>query len=271
MAAGRPTLAEMQASLQKAIVDGDDAILAFIPANSRTSNSVLLGVYRHAYAGRLVEVVRGAHPLLARYMGDEGFERMARHYVRAFPSRHANARWYASDVPRLLSDVPYTDRPELREIAEIEAALDRAFDAPDAPVLELAMLAQHAPETWGSLRFGPHPSAKVLTLETNAFDLWLALKDEACVPAAARLAEPETLLVWRRDAIPTLRRLGAEERMLWLEATRGLAFGALCEMAAIYDDPETAALRVAQVLQGWLSTGLLSEVSASAVAVTSAP
>jgi hypothetical protein len=31
-------------------------------------------------------------------------------------------------------------------------------------------------------------------------------------------------------------------------------------MAATFDDPETAALRVAQHLHGWLSTGLLTEV-----------
>lgn len=268
MVAERPSLAELQARFQQAIVDGDDGVLALIPPNSRTSNAVLLGVYRHAYAARLVEVLRSAHPLLARYMGDAAFEEMARQYVAAFPSRHANARWYASDVPRLLSQPPYADRPELREIAEIEGLLDRAFDAPDAPVLDLATLAQHPPETWAGLVFRPHPSAGLLSLGTNAFDLWLALKDGAEVPPALALAAPEAVLIWRRGTTPTARRLDPEERMLWREAVRGLSFGGLCEMAAAYDDPGTAALRVAQHLQGWLSAGLLSEVVPASIAVT---
>jgi hypothetical protein len=256
----RPSLAELQARLQKAIVEGDDAVLSLIPPNSRTSNAVLLGVYRFAYVGRLVEVVRNAHPLLARHMGEQAFEQMARDYVAKYPSRHANARWYALDVPELLAQRPYSEQPELAELARIEAALDRAFDAPDAPVLDLAELAQHPPETWGSLAFRPHPSASVLSCATNAFDLWLALKEEAEAPEVELLEEPQTLLAWRRNVTPAVRRLEAEERMLWLETTRGASFGALCEMSATFDDPGTAALRVAQYLQGWLASGLLSEV-----------
>ena len=46
--------------------------------------------------------------------------------------------------------------------------------------------------------------------------------------------------------------------MLWDEAANGGRFGALCEMAAIYDDPDRAAARVAGYLQGWMASGLLS-------------
>jgi hypothetical protein len=56
-----------------------------------------------------------------------------------------------------------------------------------------------------------------------------------------------------------VRRLEAEERMLWAEASRGTPFAGLAELAATFDDPHTAALRVAQYLQGWLSAGLISE------------
>lgn len=258
MTAKPPSLAELQTRFQAAIVDGSDDVLALIPANSRTSNAVLLGVYRNAYVGRLVEVVRNAYPMLARHMGDEAFTLMARRYVALYPSRHANARWYASEVPELLSRDPFVAEPELRDLALIERQLDLAFDAPDAPVLDLAGLAQHPPETWGGLAFVPHPSAAVLDFKTNAFEIWRALKDEEAAPAAV-LEGPHAFLVWRRNTVPSVRRLGAEEHMLWSEAARGKAFAGLAEMAAVYDDPDTAALRVAQYLNGWLSAGLISE------------
>ena len=56
-----PTLAELQDRFQAAVIAGDDDILALIPGNSRTTNDVLLGVYRHAYVARLVEVVASDH------------------------------------------------------------------------------------------------------------------------------------------------------------------------------------------------------------------
>lgn len=253
-----PSLAELQRRFQAAIVDGSDDVLALIPANSRTSNAVLLGVYRHAYAARLVEVVRGAYPLLAQYLGDVAFEAMARRYVALYPSRHTNARWFASDVPELLGH-EFAASPELCDIALIERQLDLAFDAVDAPVLDLATLAAHPPEAWGGLVFVPHPSAALLTLGTNAFEIWLALKNEEAAPDAVFLSAPQTYLVWRREGVPSIRRLEDEERMLWIEAERGKPFGGLAEMAAIFAEPDTAALRVAQYLNGWLAAGLLSE------------
>lgn len=260
MSATAPTLAELQARFQQAVVEGDDGILSLIPANSRTSNAVLLGVYQHAYVARLVEIVRGAYPYLAQHMGEPAFTRMAEAYVRRYPSHHANARWYAIDVPELLADAEFEGSPELLELAGLERALDRAFDALDAPVLDLAALAQHAPETWGRLAFRPHPSAALLSCKTNAFAIWQALKNGEEPPLAEVSRETDGYLVWRRETTPSVRRLQPEERMLWTEAAAGAPFGALCEMAATFADPDGAALRVAQVLHGWLSTGLLTEV-----------
>lgn len=260
MTSNTPSLAELQSRFQAAIVDGADDVLALIPPNSRTSNDVLLGVYRHAYTARLVEVVRSAYPILARHMGDEPFLRMARRYVALYPSRHANARWYGTDLPRLLAEETFAEAPELQEIALLERQLDLAFDAADAPVLHLAALAAHPPETWGDLVFAPHPSVATLTFRTNAFEIWVALKNEECSPAQFVLREPHTFLVWRQDNLPKVRRLDPEERMLWAEAARGKSFGGLAEMAATFDDPDMAALRVAQYLNGWLSAGLISRV-----------
>jgi hypothetical protein len=253
-----PSLAEVQARLQAAIMAGDDGILKLIPGNSRTSNEVLLGVYRHAYVARLVEIVRAAYPLLAQHMGDAAFDAAARGYVLDRPSRHTNARWYAGELPDFLGAGPYDAAPELREIALIERQLDLAFDARDADVLDLSGLAAYPPDAWSSLTFVAHPSVALLSLTTNAFEIWLALKNGADRPEIRHLAESDHALVWREGTVSKIRRLGAEERMLWSEASRGVSFGGLMELAAVFDDPDTAAIRVAQYLQGWLGSGLIS-------------
>lgn len=61
-----------------------------------------------------------------------------------------------------------------------------------------------------------------------------------------------------------LRPLGAEEAMMWTEAAKGVRFGVLCEMLATFDDPDHAALRAAQYLQGWLLSGALAGAAISA-------
>jgi hypothetical protein len=254
------TLAELQDRFQEAVVAGDDALLALIPDNSRTTRDVLLGVYRHAYVARLVEVAGSDYPRLKAYMGDAEFDEMLRGYVAVCPSRHPNVRWFARRLPEYLSSAsPYADQPVLRDLAMIERALNDAFDAVDAPVLGLKDLARHSPERWGDLTFSPQPSAARLDLSTNAFAIWRALKDEEDAPSALTLPERERLVVWRNDVTPTVRALLPEEAMMWDEACKGVRFAILCELAATYADADGAALRAAQYMQGWIAEGMLSK------------
>ena len=258
--AGSLTLAELQDRFQEAVVAGDDALLGLIPDNSRTTRDVLLGVYRHAYVARLVEVAGSDYPRLKTFMGAAEFDEMLRGYLAVCPSRHPNVRWFARRVPEYLSSAaPYADSPVLRDLAVIECALNDAFDAVDAPVLGLKDLARHSPERWGDLSFSPQPSAARFDLSTNAFAIWRALKDEEDVPSTLTLPERERLVVWRNDVTPTVRALLPEEAMMWDEASKGVRFAILCELAATYADPDGAALRAAQYLQGWIAAGMLSK------------
>jgi hypothetical protein len=126
----------------------------------------------------------------------------------------------------------------------------------------LSALASIPPERWGGLRLTPHPSASRLDLETNAYAIWTALKEGADPPPVERLQENQKLIVWRDETMPKLRPMGPEEAMMWDEAAKGATFGALCELVAVFDDPESAALRAAQHLQGWIVAGLLRSVVA---------
>jgi hypothetical protein len=124
-------------------------------------------------------------------------------------------------------------------------------------VLGLGDLARHPPERWGDLSFSPQPSAARLDLSTNAFAIWRALKDEEDASAALMLAERERLVVWRNGVTPTVRALLPEEAMMWDEASKGVRFAILCELAATYADADGAALRAAQYLQGWIAAEML--------------
>jgi hypothetical protein len=257
-----PTLREIQESLQSAILSGDDAILATILDNSRTTRRTLFGVYRHAYANRLVEVLGNDYGLLRAFVGHARFDDLARAYIAAHPSRTQNARWFGSEFPDFLTRHELAcKRTELAELASIEKLVADAFDSADAAVLGLTDLAAVPTEDWARLAFRPHPSAGMLRLSTNALAIWKACKDGCEPPPAAQLAQPECVIVWRRGAAPMVRLMPYEEAMMWTEANRGVRFGLLCEMLATFDDPEGAALRAAGYLQGWLTAEMLSSAS----------
>lgn len=253
--------AALQDAFQRAILEGDERILDDILDSPKETRAVLFGVYRDAYLLRLVEVMGNENAALAAQLGEEKFEEMARAYVAAHPSRHANLRWLCQRLPDFLARTePYTAEPVLTELAALEQALADAFDAPDAPALAVTDLAGIPPDSWAGLIFLPQPHARRLDLATNAFAIWSAVSDEETIPEARALAEPERLIVWRQDFLPQVRAMSVEEAMLWDEASAGIPFGVLCEMAATYADPDASAARVAAHLSGWIAGGLLAGV-----------
>jgi hypothetical protein len=260
-----PTLAELQAMFQRAVMESDDTVLSLILDNSRTTRDVLLGVYQHAYVARLVEVLASDYEYLKAHMGEDAFSDMAERYVVRYPSRSPNARWFGQHLAEFLEgELPYRDQPELADLARVEFALSEAFDAEDANVLGIADLAAFAPELWSRLVFRPHPSAQMIDCKTDVMALWLAMKDEQPLPEVHVVeGGVQSIMLWRSGTVPKLRIAGAEEAMMWREACQGLQFGALCEMVATFADPDNAALRAAQYLQSWLVDGMLSGVALS--------
>jgi hypothetical protein len=254
-------LARQQSEFQRAILTGDDAILAEIPDSPREMRETLFSVYRNAYSSRLVEAMRNDHKLLHIYLGDDTFNEMGHAYVAAYPSHHPNLRWFSGRLPDFLKTAKaYRKYPVLSDLAALEKVLNDAFDAIEAPVIKVADMAAFAPEAWAGLTFRPHSSAQRLDLSTNATAVWFALKADDDPPDPAVLGEPDRLLVWRQDVTPVFHQLSAEEAMMWDEASSGIPFGVLCSMLATYDDPDGAAARGAGYLHRWITAGLLTSV-----------
>jgi hypothetical protein len=255
------TLAEIQDGFQQALLAGSNSVLASLADGPREPREALLGLYRDDYILRLIEFAQNDHERLRAYLGDDGFDEMARAYAAAYPSRYRNAKDFCAHLPQFLAEAePYRQHPELAGLATLEKALNDAFFAQNEPPIGISVLAEVAAEDWVALRFTPHASARRLDLATNAAAIWSALKRGSEPPPAQTLAERQRVLIHRRE-VPEFRVLGEEEAMLWDEAASGVRFGILCEMAAVYAAADDAAMRVAGYLQGWIASGLLSGVA----------
>ena len=256
--------AQLQDMMQRAILAGDTSVLETLGPGAHEDKRVLLDVYRVGYELRLIEILGNDHPVLKAYLGESNFTGLARTFIRAHPSTSRNARWVSQGLVDFAAATrPSADHAEMGEIAWLERALGNAFDCSDEPAMGLEALAVVAPEDWAGLTFRFHVSLSRADFTTNAGDVWSALKDGGEEhPPVITLDEPQRVVVWRQQLTPNWRALPAEEAMMLDAAREGVPFGVLCEMVATFADPDTAAVRAAGYLQGWIMGGLLAGTSA---------
>ncbi|MFG6486538.1 putative DNA-binding domain-containing protein [Roseateles sp. BYS78W] len=258
------SVVEQQRRLAAAIRDdGDDGDAAGLLAGDFATG---LAVYRHAYRARLAEALADNYTVLARALGDDGFDALAQAYIAAHPSRHPSIRWFGHELAGFMAAaaddlVPHAS---LVDFAAMDWALRGAFDAADAPLLAPATLAALGPDDWAGLVLHLHPSARRVRLGHAIEPAWRLLREWEPELGADQpdLPEPEphdhVLLAWRQAGETRWRSLEPLEAALLDAVADEAPFALLCERAAAeLGDPEAAAPAVIGALQRWLADGLL--------------
>lgn len=259
------SLANLQSMFQNGLLTGSRDILARVCDGAQTSKAVMFGVYQDAYVLRLLGILQDDFKRLHTYTGDAAFEALARDFITSHPSHTPNARYFSQGFAEFVAlDPRFCGCPMVGAIAELEDALGSVFDCEDVAALTLGDLSAFAPEHFARLTFTPHPSVRRIDAPAGLEAIFTALSADEIPPPTRAGSEREPLIIWRKDVVPHYRTLSTEETMMWDEAAKGVPFGMLCEMAATYDEPETAAMRAAQYLQSWIAGGLLRSAALQA-------
>lgn len=264
MTATNGTLAALQVQFQDYVIEGAAMPTDMVRASDKADAATLLGVYRDAYALRLLEALGEDHPALKRLLGDEEFDVMGRAYIAAYRSRHRSIRWYGRELAAFVGDMtPWRAQPEIAELAAWEWALGEAMDAADAAVSDGAAFAAVPPERWAELRLSFHPSLRRLDLKWPVPAYRQAVEGEAAeLPALAPPSAPIPWAIWRKGIEVFFRSLDADEAAVLDAARAGAGFGAICEMLAKGREPDAAAASAAGFLQGWVDAGLVAGLEA---------
>lgn len=248
-------LATLQGDFQSYVlgVAGEwPAILGAVREQYGLKADARLAIYYNAYRIRLREALSENYDRTWSYIGDDMFAELADSYIAAHPSRHPNLRWFGADFAAHAEEV-LSDYPFIAELACFEWALGLAFDAPDADAIGAADLSGIAPEAWGELIFGLHPSVRLLALEWNTVALWQALGEDQTPPDVERMETPVTWMIWRTAEQPHFRSLPAAEAEALRRIGSGVTFAEVCVMAG-----DAAAPQLAGYLQHWLAQGVLT-------------
>jgi hypothetical protein len=260
-------LPRSERAFQDGLLGRSQDILPAVRGNARETAETMFGIYRNAYWSRLAEALGNDFPGLKALMGDRAFDRMARAYLAKHPSRHPSIRWAGGRLATFLAEqAPYRDDPWFADMARFDWALAHAFDAADAPAAGLADLAGVPAEFWGGIRLAFHPTLDAFRIVTPVDEARPRLIEDAdlVVDRAARC--DRGLMAWRIDLDVKFRAIDLLE-FAALQAVRdGGTFGDLCELVARGIDSESAPLRAAQILQGWLEWGLVARIEHDAPA-----
>ncbi|MBC8036907.1 MAG: putative DNA-binding domain-containing protein [Rhizobiales bacterium] len=256
-------LASLQSTIQQAILGDKPEAASLVRDPVKGTRGARLDVYRDAYGLRLTEFIANDHPKLKCYMGEMKFTALAHAYISQHRSENPNARWYSCHLADFLRKSPaYSRKPELAELAELERCLNEAFDSADAPTVGIDELAAFDPDQFGAMGFDISPSVRRFKVRTNVTSLWASLRCDELPPHPINLDADQELLVWRQGTASRFRMLGNEEAMALDAARQGVSFAVICEMIATIDDPETAAVRAATFLRGWIEAELIAGLRA---------
>ncbi len=257
------SLADLQRAFQDYVMASGEAFAASVRDTRKADRITLLDVYRDGYALRLIEVLTSDFPGVLAMAGPADFDRMARAYIAAHPSRHPSVRWFGRGLADFLSTTtPYDKTPAAAEMARFEWALGEAFDSTDVvPVGAEAVMAV-PPEAWETISFAPLPSLRLLSFAFDVPPSWQRREEsESGTLEVAALAEPLAWVIWRPERISNFRSLGPDEAAMLAAMIEGYPFPALCEALLPYVEEDQAAARAAGLLRSWVEEGMIGSFS----------
>lgn len=257
------SLGALQQRMQDHVLFGGEAALADVQDGGLIGAERRLGIYHHAYRARLLETMRDTFGHTLRYLGDEWFDHLALAFIECTPSTSSNLRWYGQGWPQWLAvqlneASSMGSHPEVAELAMLDWALRRAFDAADAEVLTMADLAAMTPDDWATAVLPVQPSMNLIALQHNTLSLWHALDQDEDVPPPELLPAPLDVLVWRQSEQPHFRSVGPAEALALSALAGGQSFAEVCAaLAEAFAEADAVAVAGA-LLRQWVSDGVLA-------------
>jgi hypothetical protein len=165
-----------------------------------------MDIYCRSYFARLHDAIADDYPALYQLAGPEAFLALARAYLTKHPSRHYSLNELGRRLPRFLEGpVRVRRRALLVDVARIERAMSRVFDAEESPVLTVEDFRALPPQDWARVTLVPIRAFELLALRHAGLNaLITASREEKPLPAASRrrswmVIYRKSYAVWRME------------------------------------------------------------------------
>lgn len=254
------SLGDLQRAFQDYLLVASDSFPGAVRDTRKADRFTLLGVYRDAYSWRLIEVLTNDYPGLMAMAGPADFDRMARAYIAARPSRYRSVRWFGRHLPEFLASTPpYDKSPAAAEMARFEGALGDAFDAPDAQPVGAAELMSLPADAWETLAFTPLPSLRRLSLSFDVPQAWQKRGEvEPGDLEVVAAVGPVPWVIWRPERTTHFRSMEPDEATMIDAMVAGRTFPDLCEALVPHVSEDQTPARAAGLLRSWVEAGMIA-------------
>ncbi|OUM01849.1 HvfC/BufC N-terminal domain-containing protein [Variovorax sp. JS1663] len=214
------------------------------PAVQRLAAQPAFAVYRNTVMKGCIDALEANFPAVARLVGSEWFRAAAAIHVAAHPPRDGRLLGYGEDFAGFLQDFePAAELGYLGGVACLDALWREAHAAEDAPALDTAWLARHAPEQIAALVLRPHPAARWAWFDQQPiYSIWARNRTDGQENAelvwqgeGALLTRPFDSVAWQAidHAACTFLDACAAGRPLGEAAECALAIDADADLAAL--------------------------------------
>jgi hypothetical protein len=178
----------------------DPAEVARVVRPSATLTAVeRVGVYQGMYLLRMVEALQNDYPAVAHFLGDDEFAELVTRYCEAHPSRSYTLNRLGDRFPEFIArSRSLRRRPFLADLARLEMAVTKVFDAPETPPLSAEAIAAVREDEWAGAVLEPIAALRALSFAypVNAY-LQSVKDDDHDHPSTAKKAT--RVVVWRKN------------------------------------------------------------------------
>lgn len=215
-----------------------------------------LHIYHYAYRARLVEVMQDVFERTWAYLGDAGFESVARAFIEAMPSTERTLNRFGEKFPAWLS-ARFPDDTDISEVALIDWMLRCAFDGADAIPITMRDISSLTSEAWATVGFEFHPTTALAPITYNAAGIWEALEQGLPPPGAKKRDVATFVLVWRKELKPHFVSIGSAEAEAIALLRNGESFASACHILDSRYPNENIVETTGYALRRWLDEGML--------------
>lgn len=251
----------MQNDFQNALLSNQTSIDNAIIGTSSLSVALRLNIYCNAYLSRLKKALASNYPCLKTYVGEEYFHTLCLSYIKQYPSTQRSIRWYGDKLSQFISAQFDADLHYLVELAFFEWNMMLAYDAKDAPIIQMAELSAIAQESWGSMRFTMHPSLRRMDFFWNVVSIWESLKNDRALEKPTKATQCVSWVLWRCDFLNRFYPLEDDEAWAIDMMCTQLPLADICDGLSKWHQDEVIGMRTASLLSKWVQAGFITGVT----------
>jgi len=285
-----PTLDQLQRWLQAAITNpagvlpgllsdeaqqqiplSPDRLEEIILPSRRMSADERLAVYQRAYFARLIEALQEFFPCLSASLGEEVFAQFSVGYLQQYPSQSYTLHRLADRFAAFLDETRPKDSSAAAsltgfyvDLARLELAIDRVFDAPGPerdPRLTFEQLTSISAERWPETRLKLCRGFELLRFDFPVGEYYSAWKqgESPAVPSP----RPSFAALLRRDFVVRRFELTSVQHELLQSLAAALPVGeAIAQAAALESDHDALAANLQHWFRQWAAEGFFSGIEA---------